>query len=68
MIIYLNWIVAGWHCLLVGALAAAAVGAFGLVDVCQLRVRAATLLLPALNDHTWVFLVVGHWRRFTWFQ
>ena len=53
----LNWIVGAWHCLLVGALAAAA-GALSLVDVCQLRVRASTLLLLALDDHTWVFLLV----------
>ena len=54
MIIYLNWI-GGWQRVLVEALAAAA-EAFGLVDVCQLRIRASSLLLLALTDHTWVFL------------
>ena len=86
MIIYLNWI-GGWL-LLVRALATAATGAFGLVvDVCLLLLWVGTstlLLLLALNDHTWVFLLVilrsatqalvlaaavGHWvERFAWFQ
>ena len=57
MIIYLNWI-GGWQRVLLGSLAVAA-GAFGLVDVCRLQIRASRLLLLALTGHScWVLALL----------